>query len=103
MINVWNPICKKMFKVQIINSFHGAYDQSIYRSKNSVYLVKNNECKCMQYFLVTDDLINRKPLTDRFNLRDIYFDMKIKYPRQLEKLDVPPIICSNSCKNSTLK
>jgi DNA topoisomerase VI subunit A len=96
MINVWNPVCKKMFKGQIINSFHGAYGQSIYRYKNSVYLVKNNKCKCMKYFLITNDLINKKPSNDTFNLRDIYYDMKIKYPRQLEELEVPPTICSNS-------
>ena len=44
----------------------------------------------MPYFLVTDKMINCKY---NFNLRDIYYDLKIKYPRQLFDVKEPPSIC----------
>jgi hypothetical protein len=90
-ITIWNPICKKVINAQIINSFHGIYNQSIYRSNRSVYLVKTNECKCMKLFLVSDNMINR--ITKYEELRDIYNDLKIKYPRQLYTIDEPPSNC----------
>jgi len=90
MPTIWNPICQKSMKYQIINSFHGMYNRSIYRNVNSVYLVKNLGCKCMPYFLVTESMINSKC---NYDLKDIYNDMKIKYPRQLYKIKEPPSTC----------
>jgi hypothetical protein len=90
-IRIWNPICKKAVNAQIINSFHGIYNQSIYRFDRSVYLVKTNECKCMKSFLVSDNMINR--ITKYEELKDIYNDLRIKYPNQLYKIDEPPSKC----------
>jgi hypothetical protein len=56
-----------------------------------LYLVKNINCKCMPYFLVTDKMINCKY---NYNLKDIYNDLKIKYPRQLCDIKEPPSICN---------
>jgi len=91
-IRIWNPICKKVVTAQIINSFHGIYNQSIYRSSRSVYLVKTNECKCMKFFLVTDNMINSVTKCDQ--LKDVYNDLRIKYPNQLYKVEEPPSKCS---------
>jgi hypothetical protein len=91
MLTIWNPICGKFMKYQIINSFHGMYNQSVYRNCKAVYLVKNINCKCMPYFLVTDKMINCKY---NYNLKDIYNDLKIKYPRQLCDIKEPPSICN---------
>jgi hypothetical protein len=90
-IRIWNPICNKIVTAQIINSFHGIYNQSIYRFEKSVYLVKTNECKCMKLFLVSDSMINNVIKCDQ--LKDIYNDLKIKYPIQLHKVDEPPSKC----------
>ena len=91
-IKIWDPICKRIVNAQIINSFHGIYNQSIYRFEKSVYLVKTNECKCMKLFLVSDNMING--IIKYEQLKDIYNDIKIKYPNQLYKIDEPPSECS---------
>ena len=90
-IRVWNPICKKIVTAKIINSFHGIYNQSIYKSEKSVYLVKTNECKCMKLFLISDNMYNN--ITNYEQLIDLYNDLKIKYPRQLFKVNQPPSKC----------
>ena len=90
MPTIWNPVCKKFMKYQIINSFYGMYNQSVYRNVNAVYLVKNLDCKCMPYFLVTNSMINCKY---DYDIKDIYNDLKIKYPRQLYNIKEPPSIC----------
>lgn len=102
MLTFWNPVCKKMFRGKVINSFHGMYGQSVYKFDKSVYLVKNNDCKCMNYFLVSDSMINRK--TSIKDTNDIFNDMKIKYPKQLEFLDTPVKTCNkmDCCKNTKL-
>jgi hypothetical protein len=102
MLTFWNPVCKKMFRGKIINSFHGMYRQSVYKNDKSVYLVKNNDCKCMNYFLISDSMINRK--TSIKQTTDIFNDMKNKYPNQLQFLDRPVMTCTkiNCCKNKKL-
>ena len=102
MLTFWNPVCKKMFRGKVINSFHGMYGKSVYKYDKSVYLVKNYDCKCMNYFLVSDSMINRKSSIKETN--DIFSDMKVKYPKQLQFLDTPVKTCNkmDCCKNTKL-
>jgi hypothetical protein len=46
----------------------------------------------MKSFLVSDNMINR--ITKYEELKDIYNDLRIKYPNQLYKVEEPPSKCS---------
>ena len=94
-INVWNPISNKMNFISIINSFHGIYNRSVYRNDNSVYLVKNNNCNCLKYQLVSESMIGKKITIKELN--DITNDIKIKFPRQTEFVNI------NNCDKNNCK
>ncbi len=85
-INVWNPICKRMFYLPVVNSFHGMYNQSVYKNDKSVYLVKNIYCSCLKYQLVSESMIYKE--INMKQLHDITNDLKIKYPKQTKNINI---------------
>ncbi len=102
-INVWNPICKRMFYLPVVNSFHGIYGRSIYRYDKSVYLVKNTHCYCLKYQLVSNSMISKE--INMKQLYDITNDIKIKFPTHTNLVEIKKdekCICKNNDNNDEI-